>query len=369
MVEKERLGQQQRSINLDLIRCVAVFSVLAVHSLLYIPFYEESFVGKRMWLLTIIRICFMTCVPLFALLSGYLCMNKKLNKQYYKRLIPVLLTYLMACILSLSLAMARGADYGKAEMLRRILNTSGGVVTYSWYIEMYIGLFLLIPFLNVTYHGLESKKNKQSLLLVMLVLTLVPSILNTHDLTSFETFLRPGYPELTHSVFPAWWTFLWPLTYYFLGAYIHEYDIPIPKKWLAPMFVLWVILLGSFLFYRSYGGDYYFEPSITWGGYDRIFHSVLLFLLILKLDLSRLPRWICAVITRISKLSLGIYLCSAATDSFLYYKFLKMIPTTLQKQLMAPVFILASFLLATLASQVIQWILDLPTWLRKWSHG
>ena len=42
---------------------------------------------------------------------------------------------------------------------------------YAWYIEMYIGLFLLIPFLNLAYNNLPSRKSKLVLLVTLIGLT------------------------------------------------------------------------------------------------------------------------------------------------------------------------------------------------------
>ena len=33
---------------------------------------------------------------------------------------------------------------------------------YAWYVEMYIGLFLLIPFLNLIYNNLKSQRQPSS---------------------------------------------------------------------------------------------------------------------------------------------------------------------------------------------------------------
>ena len=41
---------------------------------------------------------------------------------------------------------------------------------YTWYIEMYLGLFLLFPFLNGAWDALSTKKEKEKLLLVLIFL-------------------------------------------------------------------------------------------------------------------------------------------------------------------------------------------------------
>lgn len=43
--------------------------------------------------------------------------------------------------------------------------TDYSAIVYAWYIEMYIGLFLLTPFLNRAYQAIPTRKQKDVLLL------------------------------------------------------------------------------------------------------------------------------------------------------------------------------------------------------------
>ncbi len=74
---------KKRNINLDIIRSIAVFSVLSVHFFLNNGFYTEIIKGKRMFVMFTMRTAFMICVPLFAILTGYLMNKKILSKTYY----------------------------------------------------------------------------------------------------------------------------------------------------------------------------------------------------------------------------------------------------------------------------------------------
>lgn len=47
--------KKQRNINLDIIRCVAVFFVISVHFFLNNGFYSEIVVGKRMYIMVMMR--------------------------------------------------------------------------------------------------------------------------------------------------------------------------------------------------------------------------------------------------------------------------------------------------------------------------
>ena len=74
---------KERNINIDLIKFIAVFSVISVHFFLNNGFYGKIIVGKEMYIFSFIRTLFMICVPLFIITTGYLMKNKTLSKKYY----------------------------------------------------------------------------------------------------------------------------------------------------------------------------------------------------------------------------------------------------------------------------------------------
>lgn len=95
--------------------------------------------------------------------------NKTLNKKYYLGISRVLIIYLLDSILYLGYnAIYNDTAFSIRNIVKSILYFDIG---YSWYIEMYIGLFLMIPFINLIYNNLKNKKQKQILILTMFVLT------------------------------------------------------------------------------------------------------------------------------------------------------------------------------------------------------
>lgn len=88
----------KRNVNIDLIRCVAVWSVLSVHFFLNNGYYSEVIVGRRMLCMTIMRNFFMICVPLFLLLTGYLMNKKELSKKYYRGIIRTMGIYFLTSV-------------------------------------------------------------------------------------------------------------------------------------------------------------------------------------------------------------------------------------------------------------------------------
>lgn len=90
ITKESKILKQKRNLNLDLIRSVAIFFVISVHFLLNTSFYSTAVYGKKMYLLILFRVVFMSCVSLFIMLTGYLMNKKEPTKEYYKKLAKLL---------------------------------------------------------------------------------------------------------------------------------------------------------------------------------------------------------------------------------------------------------------------------------------
>lgn len=347
---------KRRNSNLDLVRFVAVFSVLSVHFFLNNEFYSTIVAGKRMYVMVLMRTAFMVCVPMFLLLTGYLCSCKALSRKYYRGILRILTTYLVisiACLVFRRFYLLE--DLSLFTCLIYILDFRA--CSYAWYIEMYIGLFLLIPFLNVLYHSLNTKRKKQLLVLTCLILTTLPSVFNIFDWITPGFWQHPYTAANLYQIVPDWWTSLYPLTYYFIGAYIREYDVSISRRHNFALLIGCIVLFGSMNYYWYHGSTFNWPTFTSWNGFQNVIDTVLLFILLLHLKISRWPRPILWLIQRFSVLSLGIYLASYISDQFLYPKLLSAVPDmTMRLNYYLPV-VLASFFLSAIISQLSQWLL------------
>ncbi len=285
---------------LDFIRAWAVIFVLSVHFLMNTAFYTSPLSGVSMFIQTALRWLFLTCVPLFLLLSGYLQWRKMPERAYFKKISFVIGVYLFFAVLAaLFKVFVQGEGGGFGYWLWSICSFS--VIGYGWYVRMYIGLFLLAPFLNILYHALPDRRGKEGLLLIMLLVTGVPGLLNGWDLKNF--------------IMPDWWVSIYPVTYYFLGAYLREFQ-PKIKKSLGAGLALGIILVESAVTMWASGGGPF---KAVFGYYDSIAVmglAVLLFIICYDLEIKN--QRVNAACRLLSRFSLDIYLCSYITDTFFY---------------------------------------------------
>ena len=203
--------------------------------------------------------------------------------------------------------------------------------SYSWYINMYIGLYLFIPFLNMILRGLNNAKEHMILILVLIFLTALPKFLNN-----------------IVALFPDWWMNIYPITYYFVGAYIKRYKFKINKAFAGILFVL-TIALETFIIVRFSKGGQFVAAVGDYGSILIMFSAVLIFLIFYDVDIRN--RIIKSAISWISILSLDIYLSSFITDKFVYKYVMESIFVTQHQIIFYAVFIVVTtFTLASMLS-------------------
>ena len=255
-----------------------------------------------MFLQALIFPLFLTGVPLFLMLTGYLNTNKTVSKQYYKGCIRVLVAYLFFSIVTILFRKYwLGEDFSFRHVIGSILRFNA--IPYAWYIEMWIGLFLLTPFLNMMYKAIPTQRQKQILLLTLYVMTALPDLCNRYGL-----HLVPGF-----------WDSCFPLTFFFAGTYIHEYK-PRFESW-----KLWLTILSMCLINPVFNVLFVHQHSLIQiaGGSSGVFGTVIavaFFLLFYQTDFKS-PA-IRKSLTKVSLLSLDMYLCCYIFDALVYPYFM-----------------------------------------------
>ncbi len=320
----------QRNPAMDIIRCFAFFFVVSVHFFLNSGYYDEIVSGPRMYIMTLMRSFFMICVPLFMVLSGYLMCNKTVNKSFYKKLTYTVSIYLLSsacCVLYRVIFLHK--TFSAAGFIKGFFDYSNA--PYSWYVEMYIGLFLLCPFLNLVYNNLKTKKEKQVLLATFLLLTAAPQAVNIF-IPDMKWLLNPAASSNYFKILPNYWVSLYPVTYYFIGCYLREYKLKISCKTIALSSVLLFILNGMFNYYRSLNSTFIWG---TWQEYSSLLvaaQTVLFFAFFDNINYSKVTAKASKMMAKISELCFGGYLLSWIFDD-MFYKILNNAVSDIQLRL------------------------------------
>ncbi len=364
---------ERRDSSLDIIRIVAVFLVMSVHFFLHAYSYDPSIGGYSgfyyltveglgpiegivraisegnpdllhgplMFLMIMMRTLFATCVPLFIILTGYLMSKKTLSRSYYKGIRRTLIIFALISIICIiykaihNNQLARNAFYSfnietlfdqltntaKLELksfVLGILDFSGA--NYSWYVEMYIGLFLLAPFLNLAYGKLKSKRQKQVLVATLVFIAILPSIVNSFSFQTATWWDNPLEKDTPlQKLIPSFWMgALYPVAYYFTGAYIREYGIRLKTRSMLPLFFISLFLFSAFNMWRSWGDKFQSGSWVYWYGIEPYLLSVMIFTMLKRIKTDNLKPAVRMGLYKVSDLTFGMYLISFVFDELIY---------------------------------------------------
>lgn len=234
---------------------------------------------------------------LYMILTGFLCCNKTFGKKFYLGGVKVLLSYVFFSLLTIAVNIClfhTGMTWRSGIMGIFSFST----IPYAWYIEMWIGLFLLAPFLNLWYKSLPSPRMKIYLILLLMSLSVFPDFFN-----------RYGF-----YVMPKYWENVYPLGFYFTGCFIREYQPRLSRVMLLTLILLITMISSTVTLIAGHSTFLHFI-----GDRNGIFLATIavsIFLIFYNAQINQ-PA-LKGVFKAISLRSLDIFLCSAVLDYYIY---------------------------------------------------
>ncbi len=204
-MKSSEINFQSRNPNADLVRVLAMFMVVILHVARMSGFlslsYEYDAVGK--WISNCWEAPTIIAVNLFALLTGFLCVNKKWRISRYLAL------WMQVSFYVLLIEIAKWIYVGEPSSMLYVLTRLFPLTSPYWYFIAYSALFVFMPFLN---RGIRNM-NKNDCFLLCLASVVVLSFLG---FASTDALAARG-----HCV-------LWLGVMYICGAYmkLHLHLIP-----------------------------------------------------------------------------------------------------------------------------------------------
>lgn len=287
------MEDKRREPGLDLLRALGLLAVVSFHFFLYNGFYARPQTGLSMAAADVALTLTISCNGIFMMLTGYLKCEKRPTAAYYRSLLPLLTSYFLASLGNLAFRtfyLHEALD--AAAWIRGLLNFSGAY--YGWYVEMYLGLHLLAPVLNLALERLEGKKQMLWLLGTLVLVTVLPA----------ESKLLPDY-----------WVKLYPLAYYCAGAAIRKHRPAVSSGLCLLSAVLTALTMGLISFLAAGGEDYRAGYAPVFGGMGIFLQTTLLFLGLYRV---RLPRHVAGLVRLVAIVSFEAYLISYLFDRTVY---------------------------------------------------
>jgi len=204
---------------LDLIRILAMFFVILVHSTSFYGYIGCDISSFPIFLAGVGRYLSYTCIPLFLILTGYLNSNKTPTLRYYFKILKILIEFVL-CGIVVFLVNRFCFDNTTSILTFARKLFAFQYPSYSWYINMFVGLFLLTPFLNSLYKSLSN--NTKLILIISLVL-----IFSLPNVTSY-------------------WTIAYPIMYYFIGLFLKDKQFKI-KNYILLLCIILICVLQTLI--------------------------------------------------------------------------------------------------------------------------
>lgn len=328
---------KDRNYGIDVIKIIAVILVLTIHFFLNTEYYSfTAGGGLGIKIQSIIRNFCMICVPLFMLTTGFLNKKTEYNKSFFKGLFNILLVWFFYSLIEYFVMNSISGDFSNFNFIKLLHSiTSFDACYYSWYIEMYIGLYLISPILNNAYNSFDKKNRFRSVLIIVLSIML-------------PIFINTIFNNIIH--LPNWWYSTYPIAYYMCGKYISDVNPKIRKKNLILLLILGQIFTLSYNYIA--GIEYYTLPIFI--------NTVLVFLIFYDINIKsdKLKK----VTTYVSSISLDIYLGSSLIDQLLYPIFnakLESMGVTQQYSILyAPIILIVVFVASLLYGSIRKLIIN-----------
>lgn len=278
-----------RDSGADVVKILAIVLVIVHHVVDFGFAMPETAGGGLRFVWYLFRTVSISCINLFALATGYLCVT---SSGSFKRLPGLWLQTVFTGVVVCLSCMLAGVHITPWEWLRTFLPVVTGEY---WYFTAYFAVCLLMPFMNPGIRILE-KKTFLAILAAFFLLVSIPSVLLKTD----PFVIKHGY------------SFAWLLVLYFFGAY---WRLHIPRPPHAA--VCWTVLgLSSLSFLVPSVGKRLFAGAL--GGWFGAFNPVWPsspFTLAIALAIFGLCRrirvgwpWLRQLLATLSGLSFGMYL-------------------------------------------------------------
>ena len=283
---------EKRNYNVDLFRIIAAFLVTVLHVLGQGGILKSTLPGGiNYWAAWFLEICAYGAVNCFALISGYVMVNKTIKAKNIIGLWFQILFY------SLLFTLLSFAFFPESRSVKTFAAAVMPVLGKQWwYVSAYFALYFLIPFLNAAIHNISQQTYKKVLLLILLVICCMDCV---HPIDAF--LLNDGY------------SVLWLVVVYLFGAYIRKYEVcekitalKCMIGFFAMIAITFISKIAIWLLTKSVPGLAQYEDTfVSYTSVTILLSAIFLLLFCLKINISN-P--VSKLIRFVSPAALGVYL-------------------------------------------------------------
>lgn len=294
-MEKEeivKVKKKVRDANFELLRIVAMFMIIIHHYLIFGGILQNVVEGTmEYYIVNAIEFACIVCVNVYVMISGYYMIK---SKTKFKKILQLELQLLAYSIFMYLWVVYKGEK--EFNIYHLIKNFFPFISNRYWFVTAYMGLYLLIPFINKLAEVLDKKQFIRGVVILGLLLCVFKTIYPGNDVLEG----RNGY-----SLF--WFVFL----YAFAGCIRLYYDKNFKKIWCFLLYVAMIAIQVYIKVILKKDSKFNIVQSYIGFGlsYNNLFifiESVAIFFFFKSLNIK--VRVLNIVINYIAGLILGVYL-------------------------------------------------------------
>lgn len=193
---------KERKVGLDLLRIIAMLMIVTLHVLGKGRFIVEGNNANCYQLAVLFEIICIVAVNCYVLITGYFQIDSKFR---LKKVVSIWVKVLLYSISIYIIIMLFGIrQFSAADLIKSFFPV---ITNVYWFVNCYLLLYIISPFLNKLIKSLEKKEFQKLLVILFVVFCILPSILPS----SFNFDTTGGYG------------IIWLIVLYFVGAYIRLY--------------------------------------------------------------------------------------------------------------------------------------------------
>lgn len=294
----------QRDYTIDTLRTISALMVILIHvAMEYVnPAIQSQDFNLSFWVGNITDSFSRVCVPIFVLISGMFLLGRdeSFKESYKKRaskiLIPLIFWTIFYLVYLFALRIIANVDPDTDTLIKSIM--LGQPFYHMWYIYMLIGLYLVTPIINIIVSKV-SRKSLWTVAIGFLIFGMAHSVYNR---------------ELENNLIFILW-FVDYLGYFLIGYLLRDAKIRVSSSVLVTIYLISGLLISilSFCTARCKGNLYFYGPLSPFV----IIASLSFFGWFRRMSLRE------NILSRISHLTLGVYLIHAGVLHFSAYLFNK----------------------------------------------
>lgn len=165
---------EKRKIHIDILRIIAAFCVIFIHTPGF-PVYQERS-GYLMWIYSAISVIAKTSVPIFFMITGAVLLHKEesIGTILKKRLLRIVVILFMCSLVLYQIMLPEGEAFSLDDLVHLFVAEAVPHAYPYWFLYAYMGFLLMLPFLRRAVKGMGRNDFIYILVIHFLINSLLP---------------------------------------------------------------------------------------------------------------------------------------------------------------------------------------------------